>query len=112
MIAKRYYNGRFIFDLLSLIPFNFFVQLQSGYSRLFYLFKVLRLSRGFEILNVGNIMHNIKLYYQRRLNNLIQNDHALADNTLQDNNRITELIQIGAFFKVLKLTISIFNLAS
>ena len=52
----------------------------------------MRLSKGFEILNVGNIMQNVKLFYQRRLNNIILNDHALADNTLQDNNRITELI--------------------
>ena len=35
----------------------------------------------------------------------------MADNTLFDNNRITELIQIGAFFKVFKLIITIFNVA-
>jgi hypothetical protein len=66
--------------------------MKNGYNRFFFLFKVLRLSKGFEILNVGNIMQNVKLFYQRRLNNIILNDHALADNTLQDNNRITELI--------------------
>ena len=111
LIAIKYMKGRFFVDLLSLIPFNQFVKMQNGFDKLLYLFKVLRLEKGFEILNVGNIMSAVKIFYQRRLNDIILNNPYLADNTLVDNNRITELIQIGAFLKVMKLIITIFNLA-
>lgn len=30
--------------------------MQNGYDKLLYLLKVLRLAKGYEILNVGNIM--------------------------------------------------------
>jgi len=40
---------------------------------------------------------------------MIQKDPELADNKLVDNNRITELIQIGSFFKIIRLIVIIFN---
>lgn len=40
---------------------------------------------------------------------IINTDPILAENTDLDNNRITELIQVSAFFKVFKLVITIFN---
>ena len=77
---------------MALLPLNFFIKLQNIYGRLFYLLKVLRLKKGFEILNTADIMKNVKLIYQKRLNNIIKNDPVLAENTYVDNNRITELI--------------------
>ena len=52
----RYLKGRLLLDMLSLFPFNAFVDFQNEYNKLLYLFKVLRLIKGFEILNVGDIM--------------------------------------------------------
>ena len=43
------------------------------------------------------------------MRNMIQKDPEMADNKLVDNNRITELIQIGSFFKIIKLIVIIFN---
>jgi hypothetical protein len=43
LIAKNYINGDFLVDFLALIPFNYFVKIQGGYGRFFYLFKILRL---------------------------------------------------------------------
>jgi hypothetical protein len=43
-------------------------------------------------LNVGKIMNQVKLLYQNRLEKIIKTDPVLSENTLIDNNRITELI--------------------
>ena len=43
------------------------------------------------------------------MKNMIQKDPEMADNKLVDNNRITELIQIGSFFKIIRLIVIIFN---
>ena len=63
LIAKKYIYGGFIVDLFALIPFTYFIQLKDGYGRLFYLVRVLRLKKGFQIVNVANIMQNLKLLY-------------------------------------------------
>jgi len=55
-IALRYIKTQFIFDLLAIIPFNYFISINNGYGRLFYLIKLIRLFKGFQILNVANIM--------------------------------------------------------
>lgn len=68
------------------------------------------MQKGFKILNVANIMNNMKILYQKRMMNLIQKDPEMAENKLVDNNRITELIQISSFFKILRLVVIIFNL--
>ena len=49
------------------------------------------------------------MIYQNRLIDIIKNDPDLSENTLIDNNRITEIIKFSAFFKILKLVITIFN---
>jgi len=43
------------------------------------------------------------------MKNMIKKDPEMADNKLVDNNRITELIQIGSFFKIIRLIVIIFN---
>ena len=49
------------------------------------------------------------MIYQNRLIDIIKNDPDLSENTLIDNNRISEIIKFSAFFKILKLVITIFN---
>ena len=44
------------------------------------------------------------------MNTLIKKDPEMAENKLVDNNRITELIQISSFFKIVRLILIIFNL--
>lgn len=43
------------------------------------------------------------------MSNIIKNDPDLSENTLMDNNKISEIIKFSAFFKILKLVITIFN---
>ena len=43
------------------------------------------------------------------MSNIIKNDPDLSENTLMDNNKISEIIKFNAFFKILKLVITIFN---
>ena len=61
-------------NILTLLPFNYFIKLQDGYGRLFYLLKILRLLKGFKIVNVATIMHFLKHLYQKRMNKLIKDD--------------------------------------
>jgi len=68
------------------------------------------LQNGFKILNVENIMKNIKILYQKRMMNLIKKDPEMAENKQFDNNKITELVQISSFFKILRLVLIIFNI--
>jgi len=68
------------------------------------------LQNGFKILNVENIMKNIKILYQKRMINLIKKDPEMAENKQFDNNKITELVQISSFFKILRLVLIIFNI--
>ena len=60
VIANRYVKSQFIFDILPLIPFNLFVNLNYGFERLFFLIKLIRLQNGFKILNVHVVMRYIK----------------------------------------------------
>ena len=69
----------------------------------------MRLQNGFRILNVPNIMNNMKILYQKRMMNLIHKDPEMAENKLVDNNRITELIFLSSFFKIVRLIAIIFN---
>jgi hypothetical protein len=43
MIVIKYLRGQFVFDLITVIPFDYFISIDGGYSRLFYLLKILRL---------------------------------------------------------------------
>ena len=42
--------------------------------------------------------------------NLIKKDPEMAENKQFDNNKITELVQISSFFKILRLVLIIFNI--
>ena len=55
-------------------------------------------------------MNNLKIVYQKRRMNLIKKDPEMAENKLIDNNRITELIYISSFFKIIRLIVIIFNI--
>ena len=55
-------------------------------------------------------MKNIKILYQKRMINLIKKDPEMAENKQFDNNKITELVQISSFFKILRLVLIIFNI--
>lgn len=91
-IVMRYLKGQFIFDFITVIPFDYFIMIEGGYSRLFYLLKLLRLFQGLQLFDVQRIMILVNKYYKNKIDNIIKNDPDLAENVLVDNNNISKLI--------------------
>ena len=54
-------------------------------------------------------MRKIKYFNDKNMNNIISNRPDLANNVLIDNNKISLLIYINSFLKILKLIIIIFS---
>jgi hypothetical protein len=59
-IAINYLKKDFALDLLTLIPF-FFLNLKRYRENLFYLIKMLRIIKGFNLFDVPRIMAYIKI---------------------------------------------------
>ena len=61
-IAKRYLNNNFIREAIPLFPLHY---IEIGeLSNLWYVVKLIRIIRGFELLNVHRIMLNVKRFYK------------------------------------------------
>jgi len=69
-IAKHYLRGKFAKEAIPLIPLQL-VQLE-GLGNLFYLIKIIRLKRGFNLLHVPTIMYNIKNTYRDHLTKMVK----------------------------------------
>ena len=72
-IAKHYLKGSCIFDLLANIPFEILFGYEGEKSRLYRLFKLLRVPRLFELLNVDQIKSRLKDIYSNRLMKAMKN---------------------------------------
>ena len=46
----------------------------GGYERLFYLIKLIRLFRGFQLFNVPVIMKKVEHFNKKRIEEIIKND--------------------------------------
>lgn len=57
--SENYIKTRFLRDLIPLIPFHL-INTQNGLGKLFYLIKLMRLKKGFELLNISKIMIKLK----------------------------------------------------
>ena len=64
-IRRHYLHSDFIWDLIALIPFQM-IKLKNNRNCLFYLIKILRLYKGFNLLHVPTIMRKIKAVYKAR----------------------------------------------
>ena len=72
-IAVNYFKGRFSFDALTIIPFTRIVKNTIELSRLFYCVKVLRLKKGYYLLDTGRFKQTIRSIYTEKLNKHIKN---------------------------------------
>ncbi|CDW76967.1 cation channel family protein [Stylonychia lemnae] len=108
-IAIRYLKRSFIFDMLSVIPFRYFIK-DAETRQLCSLFKILRLPKLFLLLDSRNFKHIIKTYYDNKLQRVLKNVDMKHDQ-LQDNNNIMLQIMINYAFKVLRLIIVIFSIS-
>lgn len=62
----RYITTDFVYDFIPLIPLQI-VPLDRNRQYIFYLLKMIRLKKGFKILEVPAMMEKIKKYYQDSL---------------------------------------------
>ena len=81
------------------------------YYRLFFIIKVIRIQKGNEIFDVGNLTKGIKDYYAIKSKERIKNDLDFAEDTINDNNKIEFFIKIGYYLKTLKLAVVIMTIS-
>eukprot|EP00347_Sterkiella_histriomuscorum_P018178 403346494 len=108
-IAIRYFKRSFIFDMLSVIPFRYFIN-DSETRQLFTLFKILRLPKLFLLLDSRNFKQIVKTYYDGKLNRVLKNA-SMKHDQLQDNNNIMLQIMINYAFRVFRLVVVIFSIS-
>jgi hypothetical protein len=108
-IAKYYFKGRFPFDCLTIIPFTTLFH-QVELARLFYIVKVLRLSKGYYLLDLRKFKQSVKAFFDARLQAYIKRldeDHDLQENMYLDHTMINMQMSIIQTFKTFKLIIFI-----
>lgn len=104
----NYLKTDFLWDFIPLLPVNFFPMYRKRHY-LFYLLKMIRINKGFEVFDVPKIMIQVKAAYNRKLQRIIDGDHKLANNIYLDNNKIEEILLISYSLRILKLVIIIGN---
>ena len=67
VIAKRYWDGDFLFHFITLIPIVFFVEMNKVVRNLF-LIKVTRTFSAMKVFDVSKIFHNIKTLFRNQTN--------------------------------------------
>mmetsp|Transcript_8274 Transcript_8274/g.12665 ORF Transcript_8274/g.12665 Transcript_8274/m.12665 type:complete len:275 (-) Transcript_8274:174-998(-) len=107
LVAKKYFRGTFIWDLVPLLPLQMLDL--NGYERLFFIIKIMRLVIGFRIFSVPKIMALIKGFYKQRMEQLIETNPQIAEDTIMDQNNISLLIKINNAMKIMLLVMIILN---
>ena len=105
-----YLKGRFTFDLLAIIPFYSILEgvIEDKYNRLFYLIKLVRLQRAFELMSTKVFMAEVKSYYDKKLANLIKNYEDLARDQTNDRTHIGKIVSTSYVLKLLQFVLIIF----
>ena len=92
-----------------MIPLHLF-KMEKNRHTLFYLIKLIRLLKGFEILDVGVMMKYIKIYFFNQLQKLVDTNSEKANTMLEDHTPINEILVLGYILKSFRLFIDIANL--
>ena len=110
MIFKNYKDTDLKRDLIAWVPIVLFVNCsKQEFYRLFYVIKVIRITKAIEKFNVGYLMSKLKIYSIRKIEEEIQNDPAIGEDTVTDHNRIESIMKIGYALKIFKLVLVILN---
>jgi hypothetical protein len=96
-IAINYLKGMFCIDFVSSVPLYwlFVRSLDSKKAKLLYLFKLVRLYKGFNLLNHQQLMKEVKQFYIKKLLILIKGNKDLANNQFEDNTFFTRTVHIS-----------------
>jgi len=74
-----------------------------------FILKFIRIKKGLDLYDVQAMMDRIKSWRHEYLQYMIKEQPSLAQDTLQDNNQIENMLMFSYFFKILKLVIMISN---
>ena len=83
----NYINGVFVWDFIPILPL-YVVELDRNRQYLFNIIKMIRIQRGFDLFDVRRINTFVKGRFEKQIQNIIENDPALAEDKDQDNNKI------------------------
>lgn len=83
----NYLSTTFYKDFIPIIPLQL-MELPNKRNLLFFLIKLMRLFKGFRILDVHALMKKIKAIYKERSVNLIKSDPKAGEDMLNDHNKI------------------------
>ena len=112
-IARRYLKTEFAWDMVPLLPFHL-IPLSDDKNTLFYLLKVIRLYKGFKILDVSMLISSIKARYKQKLEDEIASEPPKDPSSSEINfrsNKIEEIIFISHSLKTIKLIIHVSNVS-
>jgi hypothetical protein len=108
-ISMNYINGVFVWDLIPILPL-YVVELDRNRQYLFNIFKMIRIQRGFDLFDVRRINTFVKGRFDKQIQNIIENDPALAEDKDQDNNKIQDILMVSYAIKIFKLVVVILNI--
>lgn len=104
----NYIKNDFLIDLLPILPLEY-LNLGGNMARHFFLIKVTRIRKGYQLISIKDIINEVKSYYQAENQKLIDSKSKLAENTLMDLNKVERIILIHHILKSMKLVILILN---
>ena len=75
-LGKIYLEGSFLVDFTAIIPFYaiFDGLIEMKYNRLFLLIKIVRITRGFELMSTKVFMSQVKSYFDGKIESLIKSN--------------------------------------
>jgi hypothetical protein len=106
----HYLKTEFFWDFIPILPFQL-LTLPRRRENLFFLIKLLRLRKGFKILDVTKLKGYFKYVINSRMERRLEWDEGFANNMLENKNPVQTLLFTGYFLKTLQLTIIIVNLS-
>ena len=102
-ISKHYIKGSCIFDLLACLPFDRILGRKKENTRLYRLFKLFRVPRLLELLNVDRIKQTINDHYNKILQTAVEN------NVESKSYPILKALMLVQIYKIFRLIIIIFT---
>ena len=87
------------------------VPLKRNRELLFFAVKLIRLFKGFSLLDVQKLTHFIKDRQLRKSQALVEIDPDIANDTVVDHNKVEEILIVNYSLQILKLFIIISNIS-
>ena len=107
-ISMNYFHTFFLIDLIPLIPLQY-IEMIDARAKLFYMIKILRLEKGFRLLNISRFMRVINKTYFSYLELKFRENPSLAMSKAGEYQMSLTLITIQYVMKIAEMIIIIIN---